>query len=382
MFTRKRLPFFLVMFMVIYFLVGCSPIYEPVEVDNQPEAAAPSEEVNEPKGADPSEEVGEPSVEVEVQPEVNNNGAIIAPENLTRLAPLTLVLPEYPERILWSKPGAAGAFPDAPLLLLSGARLHPLALDRRADQAVMNLSDSIPLPLNGNQIVAFAPDASSLLVQEPGRLALYSPDGRLQREIAELDRTGSASFSPDSRALAITSQEEFAAYVYGTDGSITKLTGFETAAPVYSVLLGPQGKTLAWISRATLQFDDVTMVKEVPGTRLHFSDFIGPVVFSPDGGRLALYVAGSLYLYRAPEGELLAEIPLDGPVISLDFSPSGEILAGSYGNGFQTWDGWTLEPLVTLPSDGSETIMVSFSPDGRMLVTTHNNNELRVWMVE
>ncbi|HSV86290.1 MAG TPA: hypothetical protein VLH85_06925 [Levilinea sp.] len=388
--ARKHLPIYLITLILILLLTACSPFSAPGADNNEPKAALTRGAMDEPSAtvAQPPETPAEPvqsrTEPATLQPEARPNGAVIAPDNLARLAPRALDLPEYTERILWPKPsGMAVLRPDASPLLQSGASLHPVALDLGADQPVIQLMDDIALPLNGNQVIAFAPDAASMLVQEPGRLALYSPDGRLLREINELERANSASFSPDSVALAITSQEEFAAYVYGADGSIINLTGFETAAPVYSALLGPQGRTLVWISRGTLQFHDVTVVKiSGLGTRLNFTDFIGPVVFSPDGNRLALYVAGRLYLYSAPGGELLAEVPLDDSVHTLDFSPAGDILAGNYRDGIQTWDGRTLEPLVTLPSGGSETIMVSFSPDGRTLVTTHNNNELRVWVVK
>jgi WD40 repeat protein len=250
------------------------------------------------------------------------------------------------------------------------------------DTDLAGLGQPIPLPLNGNTIVAFAPDASSLLVQEPGRLAVYTIDGPLVREIAELDQTGWANYSPDSTALAITSQEEFATYVYGSDGSTVKLEGFETAAPVYGAVLGPQAKTLAWISRGTLQFHDLTAVQDGLGTRLDYTGFIGPVVFSPDGSRLALSVETELYLYRVPDGSLVAQLPLDAPLSTLTFSPDGSLLAANYRDGFQTWNGETLEPLVSLPGGGTDTLWTGFSPDGRLLLTLHNENELRLWRVE
>jgi hypothetical protein len=203
-----------------------------------------------------------------------------------------------------------------PVLLQSGDKLYPLALD-----PALTLSDPVVLPLNGNNVVAFAPDASSLLVQEPGRVALYSVEGRLLREIDVIDRTGWASYSPDSQSFVVTSQEEYAAYVYGPDGSITKLVGFETAAPVYGAVLGPQGKTMAWLARGTLQLHDVTAVKGGLGVRLAFTDFIGPVAFSPDGSRVALDVERNLYLHSVPDGAQLVELPLEAPFNSLAFSP-------------------------------------------------------------
>jgi hypothetical protein len=314
-------------------------------------------------------------------PEDSELDSVITASNLTRLVPHLLKLPEYPERVLWPKPGTPAVPSEVSILIQSGPSLYPIELNLDAVNPA-SLGRPIPLPLNGNSIVAFAPDDSSLLVQEPGRLALYSVDGRLIREIDELDRTSYAVYSPDSTTLAITSQEEFATYVYGLDGSIVKLEGFETAAPVYGVILGPQGKTLAWISRGTLQLHDVTAVQDGLGTRLDFTGFIGPVTFSPDGSRLALDVEGNLHLYRVVDGSLIAQLALDSPLSTLAFSPDGSILAANFRDGFQTWNGETLEPLVTLPGAGTGTLWTGFSPDGRLLLTLHNENELRLWRVE
>jgi len=366
MFTRQRAWFTLIPFFLLL-LAACTP--SP--------AVVPAVASSEPKQMTP-EAIASATTQPEPAPASVD---AIAAGNLTRLAASSLSLPAYPERILWPAPQTPGIPSEADLLLLSEASLYPVAINPAGSQPLV-LLDPVLLPLNGNVLAAVAPDASRLLVQEPGRLALYSPDGRLLREIAELARAGSASFSPDGTALVVTSQEEWAAYVYGADGSIVKLTGFETAAPIYSALLGPQGRTMVWIARGTLQFHDATAVKDGLGARLDFMDFIGPVVFSPDGSRMALGVGAELFLYSIPEGELLAQLPLDAPVNTLAFSPAGDILAGNYRDGFQTWDAHTLEPLVTLPSGGSETLLVSFSPDGRALVTTHNNNELRVWVIE
>jgi WD40 repeat protein len=369
--TRRFLPLNLIAVMFIFILAACSAL------------PAPEGAVDEPKGAvtiaTPAQTEPEQLTE-NIMPLAESDKLAITPGNLLRLAPHLLGLPEYTERILWPAAGTPGIPQEVSLLLQSGPNLHPVVL-HPGETDPAGLGMPIPLPLNGNTIVAFAPDASRLLVQEPGRLAEYRIDGSLLREIAEVDHTNWASYSPDSAALVITSPEEFAAYVYGAGGSITKLDGFETAAPVYGAYLGPQGKTLAWISRGTLQFHDATAVKSGLGARLDFSDFIGPVVFSPDGSRLALGVGAELFLYSVPDGKLLAQLALDSPVGSLAFSPAGDILAGNYRYGFQTWNAETLEPLVTLPSGGSETLLVSFSPDGRVLITIHNNNELRVWVV-
>jgi WD40 repeat protein len=378
---RKTLSMYVMTTFLILLLSACSSVAAPVPAQAVPETVMEEVGGQEPVVVAPAQPEESARAPVEPKPAPTAQIAVITPDNLTLLVPYLLGLPEYPERILWPAPGTPGVPENADVLLQSGANLYPLALDLTADLS-MTLLDSISLPLNGNTIVAFAPDASSLLVQEPGRLAVYRIDGSLVREIDVLEQTGWAGYSPDSSALVITSQEEFVAFVYGADGSITKLDGFETAAPVYGAVLGPQGESLAWLSRGTLQFHDVTAVKDGLGARQDFAGFIGPVAFSTDGSRLALDVEGELHLYNVSDGSQVAQLPLDAPVSTLAFSPAGDILAANFGDGFQTWNAHTLEPLVSLPTGGGDTVWVGFSPDGTLLLTLHNDNELRLWRVE
>jgi WD40 repeat protein len=370
--NRKPLSLIVLIPIFMFLLPACSST--PAALDAVPAAAAV-----EPKDADPA-----PAAPTDPAAPVGAVGErTITLENLRRLTPQVLALPEYPERALLPAPGTPGMPPGATLLVQSGPNLYPVGLDLGGDGPI-TLGQPILLPLNGNTIAAFAPDASSLLVQEAGRLAVYRIDGSLVREIDVLDRTGWASYSPDGSALAITSQEAFETFVYAPDGSITKLVGFETAAPVYGAILGPEGKTLAWISRGSLQFHDVTAVQGGLGTRLDFTGFIGPAAFSPDGARLALDAEGELHLYRTADGELLAQRTLDAPVSTLAFSPAGDILAANHGEGFQTWNAETLEPLAALPGGGSDTLWVGFSREGDALLTLHagtDEHELRVWVV-
>jgi WD40 repeat protein len=378
--TLKYVSFHLIIVIIVLLLPACATAAPASQKPAQLGANQPKNQETAPL-VDPTDGL-EPLVKAPVASPVSAGmGNVIRLENLTRLVPHLLELPEYPERVLWPAPGIPGIPAATVLLVQSEDHFYPMVLVPATGQT-LNLLDPIVLPLNGNRIVAIAPDASSLLVQEPGRLAVYTIDGRMIREIDELDRTGYAVYSPESTALAITSQEEFGAYVYGLDGSSVKLDGFETAAPVYGAVLGPLGKTLAWISRGTLQLHDVTAVHNGLGRRLDFTGFIGPVTFSPDGSRLALDVEGNLHLYRVADGSLMAQLALDAPLSTLAFSPDGSILAANFRDGFQTWNGEMLEPLVSLPGGGTDTLWTGFSPDGRLLLTLHNDNELRLWRVE
>lgn len=306
-------------------------------------------------------------------------GKVISKENAADLEPVTVQLPEYPERILWPEPGLLPPAPEANLLLQSGTNLHPVTIQPGNGAS---LSDPIQLPLEGSTIIAAAPDASTLLAltMESGLLALYAPTGE-QQHIIEHPAPYGANFSQDGRFLVVASQMELAADVYdaASGENLAHLTGFETAAPVYNAFIAAGGETVVYISRATVQFQDVASGQFNPS--IHFEDFVSAHAFSWDGSRLAVAAGTRLEVYSVPGGERIAETTLSQPANSLAFSPDGTLLAGGYGAGIQLWDPETLAPVATLPGPNAFTGQVAFSPDGLQMVSVHEDNILSIWRV-
>ncbi len=301
----------------------------------------------------------------------------VTAENAARLAFQPLTLPEYPARLLWVGPGASlpAAFQPAPdFIIVSGTNLYPL----RLQPAQVGQPAALAVP---ERILAFAPDASSVAASPAaGQVELYNLAGTLLKTLPEPSPYG-ASYSPDGRLLAVTSQSEFAASLYdATSGQRTaRLTGFETAAPVYGVDIVPGGKLIVWHVRATFDLQDVATGQFVQ--KLSYQDFIGDFAFSPDGTRMVIYVEGKLLLYTVPEAKKLAELSLSRPASSLVFSPDGRLLAAGYEGGLQIWDAASLAPIAALPGPNTFTGQVLFSPDGRYLVSTHDQNVVAVWSV-
>lgn len=306
-----------------------------------------------------------------------DSAAVIGPDNAASLSAHIMGLPEYPERLLWPAPGLLEAAPDASLLLQAGPYLHPVVLLGEGPDPA-GLGQPVPLPLNSTELLAVSPDASALLIQDPSQLGLFSPNGQRLHVIEHPGPYG-ANFSPDSRYLAVLSGEQLAVDVFeaASGEHITQLTGFETAAPVYNTFIAPGGATAVWIARATVQMQDVA--SGTMGTRLDFVDFVSSFAFSPDGARIAISAGDKLGVYSLPAGELLVEITTSQPVTSLAFSPDGRLVAGAYGPTVQIWETQALTPAANLPGPTASTSMVSFSPDGRFLVSVHDENQLAVW---
>lgn len=347
----------------------------PTALPNSP-TTAPSETAVVPTEAPPTEAV--PTVTETVD---QNEPPVIIRDNLSGLSLQTLPVPEMVVSFLW--PAADAPLPGAPdprpdLLLQVGPVLHPILL------YPPGLGQPLEMPLNGTESLAFAPDASSVVIRDPSRTALYRLDGSIIRELPKPANLYGASFSRDGRFLALTSYDTWEANVYDLTADANAepltLTGFETAAPVYGVEMAPGGLVMAWYARATLHLQDVTTGQM--GAKFGYEDFITTFAFSPDDSRLAVHAAGNLYIYGLPDANELAKITLSGPLSALDWSPDGALLAGGYAGGLSIWDGSTLEPLINLPGPNAFTGTVSFSPDGRAIVTMHENNILGVWKTQ
>ena len=267
---------------------------------------------------------------------------VITKANLSGLSEQTLPAPEPILAYIWPGPETPlpapqpSPYPD--LLLASGPNLHPVKLDPPG------IGQPLPLPLNGTQPLAYSPTGAGVVVKDPTRTAFFRLDGPIVRELFAPTNSYSASFSRDGRFLVVTSADTWEANLYDLTADPAsnpiKLTGFETAAPVYDVTIVPGGKTIAWHARANLQFQDVATGQM--GTRLEYQDFIGNISYSPDGSKMALDVGGQLYLYSLPDATLIKQIPLASPLSSLDWSPDGTRIAGGSNSGLEIWDGANL----------------------------------------
>jgi len=119
---------------------------------------------------------------------------------------------------------------------------------------------------------------------------------------------------------------------------------------IFSVILAPDGKTLASNGTASLTSDD-TVEKEVK-------------------------------LWDVTTGQQLAtlRLDLDWHIASMAFSPDGKVLAGKtlFGGKMVFWDVATgqLLGIIRFPYD---TYSIAFSPDGRTLATTHDDGTVKLW---
>ena len=67
-------------------------------------------------------------------------------------------------------------------------------------------------------------------------------------------------------------------------------------------------------------------------------------------------------------------------VASVSFSPDGKrIVSGSFDNSLKVWDAQTGQETLTLKGHSGSVLSVSFSPDGKRIVSGSSDNTLKVW---
>ncbi len=200
-----------------------------------------------------------------------------------------------------------------------------------------------------------------------------------------------ANFSPDGSKLAVSLADEIAIRIYDTTtGQVQEtLTGFETAAPVYSGRFSADGKHIIWIARATVQVVNLETGESSP----YFSheDFVSAEALSPDGSVLATAAAGTvdneyapfIQLWDVQTGQSLGRL-LTGqdPSNALSFAPDGRTLASGTGSQVILWDASSQEQLAVLSAHTEGVSAVAFSPDGRSLASAASDGTLRIWQVE
>jgi len=254
---------------------------------------------------------------------------------------------------------------------------------------------------NGEEIAQFAPGEYTTVydVSPDGKTVAYTHDGL---EIRLFD------VSTQADILSIVPDFDFSDAFFNTDGTLLgtpslldikivlwntangaetgSLSGFGTAAPVYSAKFGTDGKTLLWFSRGTVQTMDIAT--QEMGPTLSHEDFVTANQVSPDGkviGTTATAMIGDdiqpvLTLWDASSGEILRQNANPSYFSSIAFSPDSSLLAAGTETGVL---------LFTVPHgdevfsfDSTEMInSIAFSPDGAKLITCGNEGTINIYAV-
>ena len=266
------------------------------------------------------------------------------------------------------------------------ALLEPGAADQQYQ--LWNLARSTPEgELPAGHVIGFSPDGSSSI--EWGRsaaaLSLWSMkdhtmrtiklDG-LQTNALTFDQLG---FSPERDIFFAIDRAGMARFWEAANGRL--LRSFQgPTPPIRATALGPGGKVLALsLEREnSASLYDTRTGGELKLTGHH--DFVSGLSFSPDGARLATAsMDGTLKLWDTATGRELAALPGHRTeATDVAFSPDGRTLASvGYKDSIKLWHLATGRELLSLefPHAGR---FLQFSPDGRHLAVTTDDNLIRL----
>ncbi len=200
---------------------------------------------------------------------------------------------------------------------------------------------------------------------------------------------GAVFFSPDGTQIAVESLDEIKVVIYDTStgAQVDNLSGFETAAPVYSAAFNTGGNYLLWISRGTVQ--PMLIMDQILLPALSHEDFVAVETMSHDNSWVATAAAGTLNgvmqplvtLWYAPNGSVVWQMGNTEYFSSLDFSAFDALLAAGTKNEVVFYDIASGNELSRLKTGGDVINSLGFSPDGKSLLTCSTDGIATIWKV-
>lgn len=195
----------------------------------------------------------------------------------------------------------------------------------------------------------------------------------------------SAEFSPDGTKIMVTNSEVWEAPIFDVESGeqVAKLTGFETAAPVYNVHFGQSNDYAVWIARGTVQTSEIATNQLFPA--IFHEDFILGYDLNAAGTYLVTSAAEmvnddylpTVFIYDFKSGELFQKFTTEKPVYDIQFSPDDTNLAISLGDTISLYN-LASQELINQFIPKSEAIsQVLFSPDGTILMSSDDGLHLR-----
>jgi WD40 repeat protein len=109
--------------------------------------------------------------------------------------------------------------------------------------------------------------------------------------------------------------------------------------------------------------------------------WLGQVIFSPDGNLLIAPASLGVYFLN---GQNLAEVqflPMDKPVFRAAYSPNGSLLALAVGYEIQIYSLSESRLVASLAGHENTVSSVTFSPDGKFLLSSSWDRTVRLWQV-
>ncbi|MDP2990230.1 MAG: hypothetical protein Q8O57_06665, partial [Kiritimatiellota bacterium] len=336
--------------------------------------AAVSCQVQAPTAEAPAADTSVPAPEM-TEPPVEQSAAINA-DNLTKLEKsASLQASTGAITCAWSSDSSMATIMDITWAGLNKADALELAGEFTGDEYTA--------------LYAVSPDATLAAYSLDGiKIQLYDFSTKADRFSFTPDfQYSGVFFSPDGTRLAVDSLDVIEVVIYdtATGERVNSLSGFETAAPVYSAAFSPDGSFLLWLSRGTAQPMEIASRSLKPA--LGHEDFIAAARMSRDNSKVATAAAGTfngtfqplVTLWDAQNGAVLWQMGNADYFSSLDFSPDDTLLAAGTKNEVVFYDAVSGKELSRLQTGGDVINSHGFSPDCKSLLTCSTDGIAMNW---
>ena len=197
-------------------------------------------------------------------------------------------------------------------------------------------------------------------------------------------------FSPDGSKIMITSMEEWSAPIFDvkSGSQLSRLTGFETAAPIYNVRFGQSNDYVAWIARATVQISEISTNQLFPA--IFHQDFIMGFDINAEGSLLSTSAAEfsndeflpAVYIYDIFTGEIRHKFYTEKAVYGLSFAPDSSKLAISLGSSISFYDLETEQFTNYYISENDAISQILISPNEKILMCADEGLNLKFFIIK
>jgi len=245
-----------------------------------------------------------------------------------------------------------------------------------------------PQPPSWIYALAFNPDGKTILVGEQRAAQIWHTDGRPDGEPFEhTEWVKGVAFSPDGGLMATGCSDGYAR-VWSVEERKPIGQPMAHGGEVISIAFGPDGRSLLTGSEDTTARIWKLPLGRVATRWIPHPQAVAAAAFSPDGKSV---LTGSrdhaARRWNAATGVLLgAELQHDGPVVKAVFRPDGRAFLTVCGDTVWLWDtatGARLPGVAPMqhPALGQlpAILDVTFSPDGRTIVTAGSDSCLKRW---
>lgn len=218
--------------------------------------------------------------------------------------------------------------------------------------------------------LAFSPNGKVLLSGAVGVIKLWDvATGQETKEVnAHENSLVGLKFSPDGSRLVSSSRQELRIWDFPGMQQLQTLT--EPATRVIGFAVSPDGRLIA-SSHTDRQIRLWDLATGRPRAALKTQAPSSILEFSPDNQVLAAVTGQTVRLFDLKANREIAALDgHNGQIVSLGFSPDGQLLAsGSWFGHTILWDAIHHRQIAELDTTTSQGDYVAFTPDGQTLIT-------------